>query len=86
MDSATKLQDRCVETWIKDQQDFIPVIKEDARDWVECQRIELIRTTSVTKVRYYCILSVFNQYLRRFKTDRDNWPNNNMQCGLINKI
>lgn len=52
VDSANKLQDRCVFKWIKSSKnsDFIPVIKEDARHLVECQRIELVRTTSITKV------------------------------------
>jgi len=51
VESAKRLQDKCVENWIKDKitNDFIPVIKESSRHMIECQRIELIRTTSVTK-------------------------------------
>ena len=36
----------------KTTNDFIPVIKESSRHMIECQRIELIRTTSVTKVSF----------------------------------
>ena len=52
MESAKRLQDKCVDNWIKDKttNDYIPVIKESSRHMIECQRIELIRTTSVTKV------------------------------------
>ena len=54
MESAKRLQDKCVDNWIKDKttNDFIPVIKESSRHMIECQRIELIRTTSVTKVSF----------------------------------
>jgi len=54
VESAKRLQDKCVDNWIKDKttNDFIPVIKESSRHMIECQRIELIRTTSVTKVSF----------------------------------
>ena len=54
VESAKRLQDKCVDNWIKDKttNDYIPVIKESSRHMIECQRIELIRTTSVTKVSF----------------------------------
>ena len=80
MESAKRLQDKCVDNWIKDKttNDFIPVIKESSRHMIECQRIELIRTTSVTKVNFSSRMPKFYQCARvKFYSDLAKSPKTN---------
>ena len=89
MESAKRLQDKCVDNWIKDKttNDFIPVIKESSRHMIECQRIELIRTTSVTKVSFSFRGSVPKFYqFRPCKIAKNKWQNNNTRPGFEPKI
>ena len=104
MESAKRLQDKCVDNWIKDKttNDFIPVIKESSRHMIECQRIELIRTTSVTKVSfsfrgsvpmYQCVPMCTNVHgsnpkilFRPCKIAKNKWQNNNTRPGFEPKI
>ena len=98
MESAKRLQDKCVDNWIKDKttNDFIPVIKESSRHMIECQRIELIRTTSVTKVSFSFRESVAKFYqsarsnskivFRPCKIAKNKWQNNNTRPGFEPKI
>ena len=96
MESAKRLQDKCVDNWIKDKttNDFIPVIKESSRHMIECQRIELIRTTSVTKVIFSFRESVpkfvhgsnSKILFRPCKIAKNKWQNNNTRPGFEPKI
>merc|ERR1712176_753188 len=44
VDQATDLQKKCIAGWDKQGNDFVPFLKDEAKQFKECQRIELVRT------------------------------------------